>query len=408
MKILQLMPYVPVPPDFGGALRIYHIVNHIRKYHDLTVAGFCDMGNTSAFKNQFMLQDDKIHLVNRKLLHRYPRLYQAFSLINGHSYQYNRMISRDFQNNLDELFDKQTFDLVQIEFASMGKFNIRSDALKVLDAHNVEYDNYRRMAERINHSSIRKYFYQNEYKKFYREEIKVWNRQDGIFATSYRDRDIIENEVPGIPKFVIPNGVDMEYFKPSVVNPEPHSLVFTGMMGYIPNYDAMYFFLDEIYPLIRQQIPDIKLYIVGKNPPVDLRKRANQNIVITGLVEDVRPFVYRSTVYVVPLRMGGGTRLKILEALSMKKPLVTTSIGCEGIDVVHNESAMIADEPEEFAETVIGLIKDKKRQTLLQRNGYDLVREKYDWNVIGNLLEDAYDSLFQHHYQKKEMKYFSQ
>jgi glycosyltransferase involved in cell wall biosynthesis len=167
------------------------------------------------------------------------------------------------------------------------------------------------------------------------------------------------------------------------------------MMGYVPNYEGIIWFLDNIFPLIRKEIPNIKIYIVGKNPPQKLRKRATGNIIVTGFVKDVRPYVWRSSVYVVPLRMGGGTRLKVLEALAMKKPVVTTSIGCEGIDVTNDETVLKADNPEAFADSVIKLIGRKELRDRLSQNGHELIHSKYRWDAIGNQIEEAYSKLIQ-------------
>jgi glycosyltransferase involved in cell wall biosynthesis len=242
-------------------------------------------------------------------------------------------------------------------------------------------------------SPIRKFYYNQQYIKIRREEIDTCRKHDAIFVTSAMDKACFDRDIPSVPKYIIPNGVDTGYFQPFTSPPEPHSLVFTGMMAYVPNYDGMLYFLDNIFPLIQREVPDVKIYIVGSRPPRKLMNRASENIVITGFVEDVRPYVSRASVYVVPLRMGGGTRLKVLEAMAMKKPIVTTSIGCEGIDVGHNESVLIADDPQDFAEQVIQLFRTSALTHTLVRNGYDLVRTRYDWGIIGNQVDAAYQSL---------------
>jgi len=229
--------------------------------------------------------------------------------------------------------------------------------------------------------------------KFLREEMQVCKMQDALLVTSARDKEILNAEVPQVPKFVIPNGVDMMYFRPSHLVPEPASLVFTGLMSYIPNHDGMLYFLDKIFPLVLREVPHARVYIVGGQPRRKLVKRASHNVVVTGYVEDVRPYVWRSSVFVVPLRMGGGTRLKIFEAMAMKKPVVTTSIGCEGIDVRNGESALIADEPQAFAQAIVQLIQSADLRQRLIENGYELVKSEYEWSVIGQRVGEVYQSL---------------
>lgn len=393
MKILHLFPYLPTPPNFGGALRVYHILKHLYKNHDVTVAGFGTSGDLNGFFQAFPGLENKAHFLIRPWRKRFRRLIQLFSLFSGHSYWYTAVSSPALQQQIDHLLEVQDFDVIQTEFPSMAIFDYsKSSAVKILDSHNVEYDNFRRMSN-LEGSIQRRFFYRLEFEKFYNEEIDVCKKQDAIFITSNRDRKLLDKDTPEVPKFVIPNGVDMSYFRPPEDKPEPYSLVFTGMMGYVPNYEGILFFLDEIFPILQGKFSHIKVYIVGKSPPEKLRRRATDNIIVTGFVDDVRPYVWRSGVYVVPLNMGGGTRLKVLEALAMKIPVVTTSIGCEGIEVEHEDTALIADDPRAFAESVIRLIKDRKLRQRLSCNGYELVKKKYDWPVIGELMEQAYTEI---------------
>jgi glycosyltransferase involved in cell wall biosynthesis len=228
-----------------------------------------------------------------------------------------------------------------------------------------------------------------------REELEACRRQDAVFVTSLRDKEILDHDVPDIPKYVVPNGVDMSYFTPSQTTPEPYTLVFTGMMAYVPNYDGMLYFLDEILPRIHRRMPGVRLYIVGNRPPPDLLKRASDRVVVTGYVDDVRPFIHKASVYVVPLRMGSGTRLKILEAMAMKTPIVTTSIGCEGIDVQDGVSVRIEDEPEGFADAVVDLLGNAALRETLIRNGYELVSSRYDWPIIHKTADALYQRLIE-------------
>jgi glycosyltransferase involved in cell wall biosynthesis len=394
MKVLHLHPYIPAPPDFGGAIRIYHILKHLTENHDVTVAGFGNRGDMEALLEAFPALKGKTHYVTHPWRRKLKKLIQFYSLFTDKSYWLNMSNTNRMQRNLEDLLSTHDFDLIQAEFPPMGAFNLKSDAIKILDAHNVEYDNFRRMSK-LEGKALRRFFYTKEFKKFYKEEIEICRKQDAVFTTSDRDRQIFEEDLPEVPKYVIPNGVDMDFFHPAApdTKPEPHSLVFVGTMGYVPNFDGIKYFLNDILPLIRKQIPDIKLYIVGKNAPAEIQEQAGDNVVITGFVDDVRPYVWKSSVYVVPLRMGGGTRLKVLEALAMKKPMVTTQIGCEGIDVTHGESALIANEPEAFSEAVIRLLKDKKLRQQIMDYGYELVGSKYSWDVIGEHLEEAYGEL---------------
>ena len=156
------------------------------------------------------------------------------------------------------------------------------------------------------------------------------------------------------------------------------------------NHVGLHWFCDEVLPLIAAKVPDVKLYVVGKSPPESILARRSAQVEVTGTVPDVRPYVWKSAVYVVPLRMGGGTRLKVAEALAMKKPMVSTRIGCEGIDLKDGESCLMADAPQDFADAVVRLLGDRKLRTVLAENGHRVAKQKYDWNVIGETLERIY------------------
>lgn len=354
------------------------------------VGGFREHGDMALFKKEFP-QVEGYHFVNRKRVE-FRRLMQLYSLFTSHSYWYHWGQSPELEKEVRSLLDREDFDIILGEFASMGHFDLDTDAIRIMDAHNIEYDNFRRMSK-LDWSSIRKKFYQREFEKCSIEEVKAFKRHDAIFTTSERDGKIIEQDAPGIPRFVIPNGVDTSFFSSSNVETEPFSMIFTGAMSYVPNYDGMLFFLDEIFPIIQKVIPQAKIYIVGSNPPAFLQKYQSKAVTVTGFVDDVRPYVDQSSVFVVPLNMGSGTRLKVVEALSMQKPVVTTSIGCEGIEVVDDEHLLIRDEPAAFAEAVINLFKDSVLRNRLVENGYELVRQKYDWKVIGQSIDHAFQQI---------------
>lgn len=370
---------------------MYHILKHLFEKYDVTVAGFREFGDAELFQSTFPGLQESMHFISRgKVRHR--RLLQLYSLFTSHSYWYNWARSDKLEADLNRMLARDSYDIVLAEFASMGHFRLETDAIQILDAHNVEYDNFRRMS-RLEWSGIRKKFYLREYRKSYREEVAAFNRHDAIFTTSVRDGNLIKKDAPAVPQFVIPNGVDMSYFHPDGSDAEPYSMIFTGTMNYVPNYDGMIYFLDRIFPLIKETIPVAKITIVGSNPPPVLTGYESDSVIITGFVDDVRPFVNRAGIYVVPINMGSGTRLKVVEALSMKKPIVSTSIGCEGIDTVDNEHLLIRDKPRAFAEAVIQLMKDRKLGNRLVRSGYELVKQKYDWNVIGHSIDKAFNRL---------------
>jgi glycosyltransferase involved in cell wall biosynthesis len=220
-----------------------------------------------------------------------------------------------------------------------------------------------------------------------RDELASCAVGDALLATSARDMEVFRKDLPGQSIHVVPNGVDLDYFAPPDVEQKPMSMVFCGLMNYAPNDEGMVFFLDQVLPLIQREVPEATLTVVGSGPSRALLRRASDKVTVTGYVKDVRPEVARGQVYVVPLLVGGGTRLKALEAMAMRKAIVTTSVGCEGIDLVHGESALFADTPEGLAAAVIRLFRDPALRDRLAGRAAALAAEKYGWRSIGERLD---------------------
>jgi polysaccharide biosynthesis protein PslH len=186
----------------------------------------------------------------------------------------------------------------------------------------------------------------------------------------------------------IPTGVDTEYFAPDAAPEAPGQLVFTGAMDWYPNEDAILHFVDAILPLIRREAPDVRLTVVGRNPSPSLRAAATRaGVHVTGTVDDVRPFMRAASVYVVPLRVGGGTRLKIFEALAMGKAVVSTSVGAEGLPLVAEQHFLAADDPAALAQSVLKLLRDRKARDRLGFAGRRLVEARYSWRGVARRFE---------------------
>jgi glycosyltransferase involved in cell wall biosynthesis len=272
----------------------------------------------------------------------------------------------------------------------------------VMFTHNVESEIWRRHAE-TKSGAIGKLLYGAQYRRMLRYEGRTLARFDGILAVSDADRDTFAQLYPGAitqPVHVVPTGVDTEYFAPSpqsairgpqseIRNPRS-ALIFTGSMDWLPNEDAMLYFCRDVLPLVRAEEPGVTLTIVGRTPTPAVKKLAEDPAVtVTGRVDDVRPYMREAAVYIVPLRIGGGTRLKIFEAMSMAKAVVSTTVGAEGLPVTNGENAILADEPRHFARAVVELLRDETRRQQIEAAARALVVEHYDWSAVAGELEDA-------------------
>jgi len=215
-----------------------------------------------------------------------------------------------------------------------------------------------------------------------------------VIVASERDKEVLQDTSSDINVSVVSNGVDLEYFKPRDCQVESYSLFFTGLMSYAPNVDAMLYFCEKIFPLIRRRILKIQLYIIGADPPGAIRNLSKiGNIIVTDYMGDVRPLVNMCKICIVPIRIGGGTRLKILEAMAMKKPVVSTSVGAEGLETSHGENIIIADNPQDFANKTVDLLRDLKLRKKIIQGGRRLVESKYSWEACIQKLETVYKEL---------------
>lgn len=262
------------------------------------------------------------------------------------------------------------------------------DTQVLLSTHNIEADIWRRYFENESNPA-RKWYIGEQWRKVRRFEKECLNWVDAAIAVSSQDEEKLRQIRPDLRTLVVPNGVDLDYFTPLPHPAARNRLVFTGSMDWRPNQDAARHFAFEILPELRLLSPDVTCSFVGRSPPADIRSLADiHGIEITGTVDDVRPYVEKACLYIVPLRIGGGTRLKILEALAMGRAVVSTSIGAEGLELVDGKHIILADEPLSFARRVHELMQNPSRCKELGAEGRKLVERKYGWNALARTMED--------------------
>ena len=249
-------------------------------------------------------------------------------------------------------------------------------------SHNVEHMIWKRLSQ-VEGRPWRRALLEIEWRKMRRCETRACTRAARTIAVSPADRDFLAANSPGADVRAIPTGVDTSFFTPQETAEAPDHLVFTGSMDWHPNEDGILHFMDAILPLIRREVPGVSLAVVGRNPGPPLKEAGvRAGVQVTGTVEDIRPHVARAAVYIVPLRVGGGTRLKIFEALAMGKAVVSTSVGAEGLPLDHGRHFLRADEPEAFASAVISLLRGPDRRRELGAAGRRLVEERYGWRRV--------------------------
>jgi sugar transferase (PEP-CTERM/EpsH1 system associated) len=385
MKILMAFHTLTYPPESGVTKRTYHLLEEMARRHEVTVLSLGTPDEEQRIQRQIGDRCREVVFVNGRVP-RWVNLLKRIKLaLSGQSLLRHSFTSK-LQHAFDDLFRRERFDLVILSAPVLAYYRRPADIPCITDTHNVEYDMWHRFYRQARGVVARAYYWY-QYKLLRRDELAACGEGDALLTTSERDAGVFRKDLPAQAIHVVPNGVDLEYFTPPPGQPDPKSIVFCGLMNYSPNEEGMTYFLDHVFPLIQREVPEATLTVVGSGASKALQRRATDRIVVTGYVKDVRPYVARGQVYVIPLLVGGGTRLKALEAMAMRKPIVTTSVGCEGIDLVPGESALFADTPEGLSQAVIRLFCDPDLRDRLAGRAAALAADRYGWRSIGDRLD---------------------
>jgi sugar transferase (PEP-CTERM/EpsH1 system associated) len=383
MKILWVKAGGLVPPDFGGRIRSYQILKELARWHQVTLFTF------------YAEQADDPHAALKEVFERVeclplrmpsPRslaetLRYGRNLFSSLPYTMAKFCRPEVRKRLGQLLQKESYDVIICDFLfAAGVIPWQIPCPKVLFTHNVEAVIWKRHYE-VARNPLWKLMCWREYRAVARAERQFVERADHVLAVSDVDRDWFSRFVKPSKITVIPTGVDTCYFQPAAVAERPGLLVFTGAMDWMPNEDGVLYFVNEVLPRVRAQFPIATLRLVGRSPSARIHAFAEsgKGVQVTGRVQDIRPFVHDAEVYVVPLRIGGGTRLKIFEAMAMGKAVVSTSIGAEGLPVEHGKNILLADGAEEFATSVVELLKDSAGRRGLGERARQMVLEDHSW-----------------------------
>jgi len=397
MRILWLNAGLLLPLDKGGKLRTWHLMRHLAQRHDITYLSFADPAATDADRRGMHEVCSDLHVVRRTDP---PKGSAAFyvdaarHLFDRLPYAAGKYRSREYADRLASLLATQRFDLIVCDFL-VPAVNMPATlpCPAVVFTHNVESEIWRRHCER-QRDPARRALYRRQWRRMLRFEGHTLARFDLVLAVSDADRDTFHRLYPSAlrgPVFTVATGVDTSYFAPRPQDTvDPRHLVFTGSMDWIPNEDAMQHFCHDVLPLIRSEEPAVTLSIVGRAPTPAVRRLADiPGVTVTGRVDDVRDYVGKAGVYVVPIRIGGGTRLKIFEAMGMARAVVSTTVGAEGLPVTNGRDVVIADTPREFADAAVSLIRHPAQRVQFEQAARDLVVARYDWSAVAGQLEDA-------------------
>lgn len=402
MRILWLKSDLLLPLDKGGKLRTWHLMRHLARRHEITYLAFAHPDEPADNIAGMREVASRVEVVPRAEVTKHsPRFFArvAWHLADPLPYAVAQYRSRAYRRRLDSLLATGGFDLVVADFlVSAVNLPRRLPCPAVLFTHNVESEIWRRHAETA--TGLRKALYATQYRRMLRYEGDALRRFDGLLAVSDADRDTFVRLYPGVrPEAidVVATGVDTEYFAPAPEDTSSTELVFTGSMDWLPNEDGMAWFVRDVLPLVRAEVPDARLSIVGRSPSPAVMKLASEpGVRVTGRVDDVRPYIGDAAVFVVPLRIGGGTRLKIFEAMAMAKAVVSTTVGAEGLPVTDGRDVLIADDAAAFARATVRLLRDLGERRRLEQAARTLVAEHFDWSVVARDLDGALSRVASH------------
>jgi len=390
MRILWLKTELLHPVDKGGKIRTYQMLKELKRQHHITYLCFDETMSTVVEREQALEYCHEVVCLPHQTRAKFSAGFYADLILNFITplpYFIKKYDSRQMQQKLSELTLKTKADVLVCDFL-VSSVNVPSNlpCPTVLFQHNVEEIIWKRYYE-VQENKLKKAYLYDQWRKTRAYEQATCRRFDQVIAVSAEDRNIMQHDY-GVKNIDdVPTGVDTEFFRKSGNEVEdPHNIVFTGSMDWLPNEDAIRYFTEQVMPLVKRVIPGLTLTVVGRNPYPGLLELSERDpsIVVTGRVEDVRPFMERAAAYVVPLRIGGGTRLKIFEAMAMEKPIVSTSVGAEGLPVKHGEELLLADTPESFAESVIRLLSDTGLAKDLGRRSARTVRDRFGWKSVAD------------------------
>jgi sugar transferase (PEP-CTERM/EpsH1 system associated) len=399
MRILWIKTGLLHPPDFGGRIRSYHTLRRLAARHDVTYLALDDPPSTPEERAGAAAYCRELALVPHR---KHPAFSAGFhldlvrSLGSRHPYFVMTCRSARMEREIDRRLEGGNFDLVVCDFLSAAvNLPTRKSSRPpvVLFAHNVEAAIWERLAA-IETDPLKRWYLDTQAGKTRRFERGMVRRVDQVVTVSPDDTRRMIEDYGATHVADVPTGVDLDYYRPDqAAEPRPNHLVFTGAMDWLPNHDAMIHFVRHVLPLIRRTVPETTLGIVGRHPLPALRRlvAADPGITLTGRVDDIRPFVAGAAAFVVPLRVAGGTRLKILEAMAMGVPVVATPIGAEGLPFRPEAELLLAENPEDFANAVLRLLNDPALGRALARSAGGRVRSEHGWDDVALRFEAICD-----------------
>jgi glycosyltransferase involved in cell wall biosynthesis len=387
MRILFLSRWFPAPPNNGSKLRVLNLLKALAGDHRVTLISFADPASDDLENREIRALCESVTTIAWKPFN--PRAWRsrlAFlnpaprSVVDSHSPEMSAGIRKALAGGKCDLLIASQVDTA----AYLDDFSGVPALFEEVEL-GLPYERYIHASSQV--SRLRNGLTWWKHRRYLGGLLRGFK---ACTVVSEQERSLLLRQIPGdLSVEVIPNSIDLQAYQGFEVQPVPGVLIFSGSFQYGPNYEAMRWFAEQVYPRVRAQVPDVRLRITGDHANLPLPP--DENIELTGFVKDVRPLIAGAWVSLAPIFSGGGTRLKILEAMALQTPVVATSKGAEGLDVRSGENILIADSPDEYAQAVVKLITDLGLRRKISSAAFRLVRDRYDWSVVAprflNLVE---------------------
>jgi glycosyltransferase involved in cell wall biosynthesis len=390
MRVLLLTLVVPNPPDSGPRIKTHYLLRYLAQRHAVTLVSFVRSEAEEAAARALEPLCEAIHTVPIRRSRLRDAGYLLASLASSRPFLMLRDESQAMRRLLHELVARKEFDLVHADQLNMAPFAQATGLPMVLDEHNAVWTIFERLARQ--ERGAKRLLLELEWRRLRRYEGRVCVDADAVMSVSAEDRAALLSAGAAEPIPIIPIAVDVAGIQPVPRRPDAQGILSMATMYWPPNVDSVLWFAREVLPHIRREATGAPFYVVGARPPAEVVALASDpTIKVTGYVEDPTPYLESSALLIVPLRAGGGMRVKILEALARGIPVVSTTIGAEGIDVTHGEHLLIADEPAAFADAVVRVLRDRGLGDRLAAAGRRHALTRYDWRSVCPAVERIYD-----------------
>ena len=385
MKIFVLLPRIPFPLEKGDKLRAFNQIKQLAKHNEIVLCALNDNAKVSEQDAFRALQPycQSINFIKISKPQIALGLVRAF--FKGLPMQCGYFYNRKAAKKINALIDKHKPDMLFGQLLRVAEYIRKKDIPKCIDYQDVFSYGMKRRADIA--SPFTRPIYNMEYRRLCRYEAAIFDDFDVKTIISEPDRELIphpkKNEI-----LIIPNGVDHEYFKPQE-REKKYDLVFTGNMSYAPNVNAVEYLANEILPIVWKTLPEVKIYIAGATPDPRIKKVASERIIVSGWLDDIREAYAQSRVFIAPMRIGTGLQNKLLEAMSMGLPAITTPLANGSLCAENGKEILVGSNAEELAQHIITLLTDKDKATQIAQAGFDFTNRVYDWGKATQIMEEA-------------------